>query len=244
MPEVEFEEVPDSVKRKFVRPVVKYAPAFLGGEEALQKYIQANVKYPETALNMGIEGTVKVAFTVKQTGEVSDVRIQNGIGSECDIEASRVVKAMPRWEPAVYQNFKVAATASLMIAFNATTKKADYVAPSRFEQSFVVTESSPEFVGGYSAMMAFIQKNIKWPTALLKEKKQGLIQLSFIVAKDGSIKELKVVKGVHPQLDAAAINVVRAMPKWKPGKQNGETIDVRYTLPIRFGTAPHAPKTK
>lgn len=237
LPEIEFRHAPDPVKRKLTRPVVKYAPAFLGGESALKKYIQTNVKYPVNALRMGIEGTVKIAFTVRHTGEVVDVRIERGIGSDCDVEAFRAVQAMPKWEPAVYENYKVSATASVMISFNAENNKVSYVPPSTMENSYVVAESSPEFVGGYTAMMEFIQKNIKWPAARVKEKKQGAIHLTFLVLRDGSIKDVKVLKGVHPEIDAAAINVVRAMPKWKPGQQNGKTIDVRYNLPIRFGTA-------
>jgi TonB family protein len=237
LPEVTFEEGPDSVKKKFVRPATQYPPRFVGGEDALRTYINSKIIYPVNAIKMGIDGTVKVVFTVKESGEVSDVRIQNGIGSECDIEAFRVVKAMPRWEPAVYDNFDVAATASVMIAFNARTKRAYYLTPNVSEKSFVVAESSPEFVGGYEAMMKFIHSTIKWPMAVLKEKREGTIQLNFVVSKDGTIKDIKVIKGVHPLLDAAAIDVVRAMPRWKAGKQNGKTVDIRYNLPIRFGIA-------
>ena len=82
--------------------------------------------------------------------------------------------------------------------------------------------------------MAYLGKNIKYPTIAQKNKEQGRVILQMIVGKDGSISNIKVLRSISPLLDAEAIRVVSTMPKWEPGQQGGQAIAVEYTLPIVF----------
>jgi protein TonB len=98
----------------------------------------------------------------------------------------------------------------------------------------VVVEEMPRFPGGDEAMMQFIAKNVKYPEEASKKGTQGRVVVTFIVNTDGSVSDPKVVKSVNPALDAEAIRVVNAMPKWTPGKQRGYTVRVKFTIPVTF----------
>lgn len=97
-----------------------------------------------------------------------------------------------------------------------------------------VTEVMPQFPGAPGDMLKFFKNNIKYPKSAYEAKKQGTVIVNFIVGKDGNISDAKVMKSVDPDLDAEAVRVVNSMPKWSPGKQNGEAVDVKYTVPVIF----------
>jgi len=99
---------------------------------------------------------------------------------------------------------------------------------------FVIVDEMPEFPGGTMALLQFLQSNIKYPAECKEKGIQGRVLVSFTVNKDGSIIDPEVIKSVDPALDAEALKVVNAMPTWKPGKQKGETVRVRYTVPLNF----------
>ena len=103
--------------------------------------------------------------------------------------------------------------------------------PSRV---FDVVEEMPKFPGGDEGMMQFLNSEVKYPKEALEKGTQGRVVVTFIVNTDGSVSDPKVVKSVNPALDAEAIRVVNAMPKWTPGKQNGHTVRVKFTIPIVF----------
>lgn len=102
------------------------------------------------------------------------------------------------------------------------------------EEIFVVVEEQPEFPGGNTAMMKFLGDNIKYPVIAQENGIQGRVITNFVVERDGSITDVQVVRGVDPSLDKEAIRVIQSMPKWKPGKQRGSTVRVRFTLPVVF----------
>lgn len=100
---------------------------------------------------------------------------------------------------------------------------------------FEVVEHMPEFTGGgMPALMEYLSKNIKYPEAAMKKGIQGRGIVQFVVEKDGSITNVKILRGVDPELDKEAVRVVSAMPKWKPGTQRGEAVRVRFTVPVMF----------
>ena len=100
--------------------------------------------------------------------------------------------------------------------------------------AFDVVEKMPEFPGGIGELMKFLSMTVKYPEAAEKAGTQGRVVVSFIVEKDGSVSNAKVQKSVSEELDAEALRVVNAMPKWTPGKQKGQAVRVKYTIPISF----------
>ncbi len=99
---------------------------------------------------------------------------------------------------------------------------------------FDVVEEQPSFPGGQGALMQWLSDNIKYPVIAAENGVQGRVIVQFVVSKTGSISDVKVVRGVDPSLDREAVRVVSQMPKWTPGRQNGTTVNVRYTLPVTF----------
>ena len=99
---------------------------------------------------------------------------------------------------------------------------------------FDVVEEMPSFPGGQAALMSFLSSNIKYPVVAQENGVQGRVIVGFVVERDGSITDVKVMRSVDPSLDREAQRVVRAMPRWKPGKQNGSAVRVKYTVPVVF----------
>ena len=99
---------------------------------------------------------------------------------------------------------------------------------------FDVVEQMPNFPGGQNALMNFLMNTIKYPAEAEKAGKQGRVVVQFVINKDGSISDAKVVKSVDKTLDEEALRVVNAMPKWTPGKQNGKDVRVKFTMPVTF----------
>ena len=99
---------------------------------------------------------------------------------------------------------------------------------------FDVVEQMPSFPGGMAALMAYLQKSIKYPPVAEENGIQGRVVCTFVVERDGSVTDVRVAKSVDPSLDKEAVRVVSAMPKWIPGKQNGQSVRVKYTLPVTF----------
>jgi len=102
------------------------------------------------------------------------------------------------------------------------------------DEIFVVVENQPEFPGGNTAMMKFLGDNIKYPVIAQENGIQGRVICNFVVEKDGSITDVQVVRGVDPSLDREAMRVIQQMPRWKAGKQRGQAVRVRFTLPVVF----------
>ncbi|MCQ2333816.1 MAG: energy transducer TonB [Paludibacteraceae bacterium] len=100
---------------------------------------------------------------------------------------------------------------------------------------FVVVETMPEFPGGQQALFKYLSENVKYPVIAQENGIQGRVICQFVVNKDGAIVEVEVVRsGGDPSLDKEAVRVIKSMPKWKPGKQRGKPVRVKYTVPVNF----------
>lgn len=99
---------------------------------------------------------------------------------------------------------------------------------------FDVVEEMPSFPGGNGAMMSYIASNMEYPANARESMIQGRVIVSFVIECDGSISDVRVARSVDPMLDREAMRVVKSMPKWKPGKQNGSAVRVKYTVPVVF----------
>lgn len=102
------------------------------------------------------------------------------------------------------------------------------------EKVWDVIEQMPEFPGGEAELMKFLSSNIKYPVIAQENGIQGKVIIGFIVSKTGVISDITVLRSLDPACDREAVRVVKLLPKWIPGKQNGENVNVRYTLPVAF----------
>ena len=236
--------------------VVEHMPEFTGGGmPALMEYLSKNIKYPEAAMKKGIQGRGIVQFVVEKDGSITNVKILRGVDPELDKEAVRVVSAMPKWKPGTQRGEAVRVRFTVPVMFRLTEDKIPVkYAPIENKINelvvvgyapegttvpeegtiFEVVEQMPEYPGGMPAMMEFISKNIKYPAAAQQAKIQGRVVIQFIVDKEGNIICPRVIRGADPLLDAEAIRLTTIMPKWKPGMQRGQAVNVKYTVPIMF----------
>lgn len=128
------------------------------------------------------------------------------------------------------QNISSSQSQSNVSSFNAGAKPE----PVKTDAVFDVVEEMPSFPGGASGLMAYLGQNIKYPVVAEENGIQGRVIVTFVVERDGSITDVKVVKSVDPSLDKEAVRVIKIMPRWKPGKQNGAAVRVKYTTPVTF----------
>ena len=110
----------------------------------------------------------------------------------------------------------------------------DYVEPVDENKVYDVVEEMPSFPDGDKAMHEYLRKNIQYSDEMAESCVQGRVIISFVVEKDGSLTDFKVVKSVEPAYDKEALRVAKSMPKWIPGKQNGVAVRVRYLVPVTF----------
>jgi TonB family protein len=200
-------------------------PAFPDGHEAMMQYIEDNLDYPEFNLD---EGTVYVQFLVDSSGIVKDAAIVKSVTKSMDAAALKLVSSMPNWIPATRGNKKVSATMTIPVKFILPVY--DFV------------EVDPQFPGGHVAMAQFIQDNFEYPEEAREDGDQGIVYVTFVVEKDGSITYAKIRKGVHESLNAEALRLINKMPKWTPAEQAGKPVRVNFTLPIHFRIASETPK--
>lgn len=99
---------------------------------------------------------------------------------------------------------------------------------------FDIVEQQPMFPGGQTALMKYLSEHTKYPVVAQENGVQGRVTVQFVVEKDGSISDVHVLRGVDPSLDKEAVRVVKSMPRWTPGKQNGSAVRVKYQVPVTF----------
>jgi TonB family protein len=122
-----------------------------------------------------------------------------------------------------------------IITFHAYAQEDNLIHPDRVHREIEVGEDKePEFPGGQIAMQGFINNTIKYPEEALDNEEAGKVWVQFIIEADGSLFDIKVIRGASEALDNEAIRVVKLMPKWIPGESHGKVVRVKYTLPISF----------
>ena len=254
---------------------VEKMPVFPGGDMAMMEFLSKNIKYPVEAQKKGLQGRVVVSFVVEKDGSLSDVKVAKSVDPQLDEEALRVVKSMPNWTPGMHNGKTVRVKYYVPISYRLNgpaTKTDGQTAPaprpadsptaqpsaSSGEKPYEVVEQMPEFPGGMKAMMEFLSNNVKYPVEAQKMGEQGRVIVGFIVEKDGTVSNAKVVKSnkytmveiekdgtvvkkletsegaAIQELEAEALRVVQSMPKWTPGKQKGKPVRVKYNLPVSF----------
>ena len=242
---------------ELVYQIVEQQPEYPGGTAELMRYLMKNIKYPAESRQRNSQGKVFVGFVIKKNGSIGDVDVVKTSGDDLlDAEAMRVVKAMPAWVPGKQggenvnvrftlpvifrlQGENVPASPSMNSAVDSDNSLPEVSAVSyadeNNEHAYQVVEVQPEFPGGMNALMAFMRDNMKYPDECRKNNIQGKAYVRFVVAKDGAIRDVEVVKSAgNDLLDAEAMRVVKAMPAWIPGKQDGENVNVYYTLPVVY----------
>jgi len=239
--------------------IVEQMPEYPGGNDAMVKFIQQNIHYPQRERDNNIQGRAVVGFVVNEDGSLSDITIKKRVSPSIDSEALRVVSLMPHFRPGRQQGRAVKVNFVLPIMFKLPSQEKEVVAASIatrtepvleeapvVEESkvFMVVEQMPQYPGGEEALIRFIQKNLQYPQMERDNDIQGRVIVKFIVNEDGSVSDAQVKKGVSPGIDKEALRVIRMLPKFIPGKQQGKLVKVYFLLPVKFKLPEEASKVK
>ena len=232
---------PDAVINKTEEiPTVDTNPEFPGGPEALYNdFLKKNYKMPNVA---NLKGKVYVTFTVEKNGTLSNIKVLRDIGYSTGEEAIRVLKLSPKWIPAKKNGKPVTWQYSFPITVTGNeppnvaklyelTQNSSVIPVIQEENQVYNTaglEVKPEFPGGQEALERFLKDNYKNPQNNLK----GKVYVTFIIEKDGSLSDIKILRDIGYGTGAEAIRTLKNSPKWTPGKQNGKVVRVLYSIPI------------
>jgi len=242
--------LPPDTNRKAGKEVftqVEQQPCFKGGDEALGQYLGKTIKYPQEARNKNIQGRVVLSFIVEKDGALSNIKVVRSLGYGTDEEAVKAMKASPKWTPGVQNGMKVRVQYAVPISFSLDSKVAN-AAPANLKQPlkspakdveasgpvFMAVEQFPSFPGGDKAFGQYLTKSIRYPDMARKNKTEGRVIATFVIEKDGTAKDIKIVRGIGDGADEEAVRVLKAMPKWAPGMQNGKAVRTQYSVPITF----------
>jgi len=214
---VYFKEELYTESRIYIKPDT--LPEFPGGIDSLFSYLKQEKNYPEKAKANDIGGMVKINFVIEKDGSVSNSMILDSLGYGCDEETIRIISTMPKWEPGLMNGQPARSLLSLNLDFN---------------PAFTVVESMPSYPGGMGELMKFLANNIKYPPQAKSNGIQGRVFVNFVIEADGSVSNVRVLRGIGGGCDEEAVRVIKQMPKWDPGVQKGERVRVSYNLPVKF----------
>lgn len=211
--------------------LVDVKPTFNGGDaNTFSKWVNEQLVYPENCKKEGITGTVVASFTVSKTGKVTDVKVLRGVHEDIDKEVVRVISSSPDWTPGEKDGRTVPVMYNFPVIFQLrdTEKKSEAV-------PFQFADKKPGFNGGdANEFSKWVAQNVVYPENCKSEGISGRVTVSFTVSETGKVTDVKVLRGVHEDLDKEALRVVSSAPDWTPGQKDGKNVAVTYTFPVLF----------
>ncbi len=225
-------------------------PIFVGGTPEMHKFIANTLSYPAESVELNEQGLVVYTFVVEKDGTLSNFNRIHGATPLLNDEALRILKNMPPWRPARH-NGEIVRSETYVPMYFKLNKNVEYVnrpsssatarAYAKTDDSilenntiYTIVDKMPVYTYGDRELGNFIAHNIRYPKEALQQGIEGRILCSFIVGPDGSISNIEVVNGLNPSLDDEAVRVLGLMPRWIPGENNGEKVNVKCLLPIDF----------
>jgi TonB family protein len=215
-------------------------------------YIAKHIRYPLSARQDGLEGTVMTRFVVRKDGSIANVEITQSLRQDLDDEVLRTLReSTALWKPAMQDGKPVDVQVQFPFRFHMDNGSAlprqdggilvvgygpgvPPPPPPADDNVFAVVEEMPEFPGGMEGLIKYLSENLRYPAEAREMNVQGTVFLGFVVQADGAITDVGVLKGIGKGCDDEARRVLSGMPPWQPGKQGGKAVAVRYSLPIRF----------
>lgn len=212
-------------------------PEFPAGETALMQQIAANIRYPASCIEQGIQGRVVLQYTVLADGNIGNFKVLKSAHPDLSAEAIRVVKLLPEWAPAIKNGEPVNANYVLPINFKLSDQR-----PKAEE----LPDPNPDLPEGYTkaqypegekALFRFINSNLRYPVECQENDLQGRPVIVFTVHEDGhadDFKELPEAVQSHPRFVEEAIRVLKLIPEWTPAQVDGKPVESKFIIPISF----------
>lgn len=229
------------------------APMYTGGTTEMHRFISNTLSYPPDAVARNAQGLVVYTFVVEKDGTLSNFNIIHRADSLLNEEALRILKSMPPWRPARHNGEVVRAETYVPMYFKLNKSVQQTTEAPKFSSSatakayaktdrsflenndiYTIVDKMPYYKEGEKELSNFITHHIRYPREAMEAGIEGRILCSFIVAADGTVSNIEVVEGLHSSLNDESIRVLGLMPRWVPGENGGEKVNVKCLLPINF----------
>jgi TonB family protein len=223
-----------------------------GGETGMMKLLADNIKYPAESKFNNKQGLVEVVVIIEKNGNVDEPFILTEVDKSLDAEAIRVVKLL-KFKPAkdekgnlLVTHITIAINFNIESVENETEIVTDSVTTKGTTLSIITTrvfndiienailQIPASFENGEESLKKFINEKMIYPKFCKENKIQGRVVMKFVVEKDGTLSNVTILKKVNELLDEEAIRLVKSMPRWKPGSNDGKPVRAYFTLPIAF----------
>ena len=215
-------------------------PEFPGGKKAFHEFLVKNLQWPDST---NINGVVTIGFFVEKDGRLTGLHLVKKLKPAYDGEALRVMAVSPKWIPAMRNNKFIRSAYTVPISFTqqniSNTPISDPISadikpvPDDYEHTnkiFQSAEKVPSFPGGLLKFRQYIAEKLKNENFTAADA--GHIIIAFVVERDGSLREIHLVRGVSQASDVAALRLIKGSPKWEPATMNGHPVRFAYSTPI------------
>ncbi len=203
-------------------------PTFRGESYlAFADWVAQKAKYPQEAAANKISGWARMSYTVEPDGSVSQISPSSDADPAFAGELTKVMMTSPRWKSPENKDANEPFTSEILIRFELPERVSNGIV-------YIMADEMPEFPGGDAALFKFLYGTIKYPAEAKAKGIQGKVILRFIITSEGKVENISVVRGVDPLLDSEAVRAMSLCPEWKPGKMNGNPVNIYYAVPISF----------
>lgn len=230
---------------------VAVQPEYPGGMDAFRKFIGEKYVYTQAAIDAGVKGTIEATFVVEKDGSLTDIKILKDLGHGTGEALVELLEKTPKWSPGIDKGKPVRVQYKLPVALNVEGKqdktkeatltripdgklssRSDSKEGEDHDRLFQTVAVPPEFDGGMDAFRRWVGENMVYPQEAVDAGVKGTIELSFIVEKDGSLTDIKVLRDLGYGTGETAIDLFKKSPRWIAGVQNGRKVRVKYKVPI------------
>lgn len=239
----------DQMSGEKIYEKVGIRPSFPGGNTKRDVWMKENVfmKYSDNIFRKNRSTILLIQFVVEKDGRITNIKIRNRVSPSLEKETISLVSKMPNWNPGKEKGQNVRSLYVLPYVFDNVLgvfsgqieeeeeiDSPDYSDDQSPIYEYETLDEKPSFPGGMSAFSQWVRNNMHYPEEAYNNGIQGRVIIQFVIDQYGTITNIKVKRSVDPSLDKEAIRVVKAMPKWIPGKKNGKNVRTNFTMPLNF----------
>lgn len=221
-----------------VQDVIFYNPEktaqYINGNAGFDDFIKRRSTEIEGLKEIKVEKKINLNLVVGKTGSITKIETLSALStSELEI-LNAVFKELPDFTPATVEEIPVESILKLNLILSKDGIKTNIDETGNGSNTGIIPEKMPQFPGGGEALRKFISFHLKYPVEAQKAHIEGKVFVNFIVNENGEVTNIKIARGVNPDLNSEAMRVVGLMPNWTPGQQKGKAVKVNYTVPIGF----------
>lgn len=231
--------------------IAETMPLFRGGDLiAFRQWVQTNVRYPGEAVREGVQGRVVLTFIIERDGAVSNIRVLQSPDERLTKEACRVVAEATGWSAGLQQGKPVRVRYTLPVDFRLGANNSDNapampqpsaapsVDPDSPDNPRMLTDEMPQFEGGdLNDFRRWVQMRVRYPEEALRQQLYGRVVASFVIGRDGSVGDIRIIASPCKELSDEVVRVLSASPRWNPGREKGQAVAVKYVVPVEFAVS-------